>query len=892
MNSTFAGVIRRLYGDIKNFRPAQKSQAFALTTYVLTGCLVLAWPKTLSEFALLLVSNHIIDHVLRRLVFRDARPAAKGQILAPSVIIISCGTFLLLQGYSTWAYLIAGFIGVSSRYIFTVQGQPVFNPANLGVLSIALAFPMLGTSFSDQWVGRGDLIAYMILIGTITAFFANKIVLCATYVFAFAFFAWVRGILLGPEVTILTISSLLGASSILFVFHMMTDPRTSPPSRGGQALYAFALALLDITLRTKAILFPQLIALCAITIVYALYKWIRSAEFQLSLPILAKKLAPTLAFTAILVTGVKGGSIPTADPFYRFQNPAVPRGQLDFKFEDATSPLGIHFMHDVPDSDVPIQHNTRRRVMINSGVAVGDIDGDGFQDLFFTTMKHGDPNGLFRNIQGGRFENATREWGLSEDKNLQWPTAAAAFVDVNRDGKLDLFVAKKGCHTLYINSGKTFEDRTTEFGLSEICSHASSLAIFDFNLDGYPDIYIGNFLKPGPLTEKVPYRQYDIRWGATSYNREGGENIVLLNQRGSKFVDASKRVGANDVGLNWAAGVYDRNGDGLPDLYLANDFGIDTLYLNRGGQRFLDQTHRYLGRHTSRNSMSAEMGDIDGDGQMEIYATQMSRLGSPIGKNLLWQKHPLETPTRPEWMVNIAPSIKVDQCGWGWGAKFADVDNDGGLDLFVVNGYFHGTKQRPYWYHFFTYSNLPAFVRTGPLIDYSLDAFSLADNQPNCLFLNRGLEADWPDVAIDAGITDVLNGRGLATLDLNNDGAIDFAIANHMAEPKIYLNRPQHQRPWVGVDLRSKCHLPILGAKLELACGGKRQLREIYPTNGFNSQSDTRVHFGLGDCSETTLELRVTSPYNGETSSHPVQVGRYNRVIARDTCPPEASASK
>lgn len=159
MNSTFAGVIRRLYGDIKNFRPAQKSQAFALTTYVLTGCLVLAWPKTFSEFALLLVSNHIIDHVLRRLVFRDARPAAKGQILAPSVIIISCGTFLLLQGYSTWAYLIAGFIGVSSRYIFTVQGQPVFNPANLGVLSIALAFPMLGTSFSDQWVGRGDLIA-------------------------------------------------------------------------------------------------------------------------------------------------------------------------------------------------------------------------------------------------------------------------------------------------------------------------------------------------------------------------------------------------------------------------------------------------------------------------------------------------------------------------------------------------------------------------------------------------------------------------------------------------------------------------------------------------------------------------------------------------------------
>lgn len=499
-------------------------------------------------------------------------------------------------------------------------------------------------------------------------------------------------------------------------------------------------------------------------------------------------------------------------------------------------------------------------------------------------MKSGQVNGLFRNIQGQRFEDVTQAWGLGEDQNTEWPTSAAAFVDINRDGRLDLFVARLGCHGLFINTGKKFEDRSQEFGLDRVCTHAASVAILDFNLDGFPDIYVGNFLKPGPLKDGKPYRQYDLRWGATSYNRDGGENLLLLNQEGTRLFDAARELRVNDVGLNWAVGIYDRNGDGFPDLYLANDFGIDTLYINRHGLRFMDHTQHFLGRHTSRNSMSAEMGDVDGDGEMEIYATQMSRLGSPIGKNLLWKKNPEETPERPAWMVNIAPQLNIDKCGWGWGAKFADVDNDGAIDLLVANGSFQGTKKKPYWFQLFTYQNLPSFIRTGPYINYSLDSFSLADEQPNCLFMNKGMGQEWPDVATQVGITDLLNGRGVATLDLNNDGALDFAIANHIAEPKIYLNHPAHRRPWVGVEVRSACHRPVLGTKLQLSCQDNRQTREIYPTNGFNAQSDGRVHFGLGNCRDQDLKVELLSPYSGKKSEHAVKVGQYNVLILNEGC--------
>ena len=173
IGSKLTGLWSHVLGEIKRFQLAQKSQVFAHLTYVFAGCFLLAWPKTLIEFFTLAAFNHTLDHILRRFVFPDARPGAKSQILSPSIIIISGGVFLLLQGYSIWGYLLAGAIGVSSRYIFTINKHPVFNPANIGVLSVTLVFPALGSSFSDQWVGRGDLIAYMVIIGTLTAFFAQ-----------------------------------------------------------------------------------------------------------------------------------------------------------------------------------------------------------------------------------------------------------------------------------------------------------------------------------------------------------------------------------------------------------------------------------------------------------------------------------------------------------------------------------------------------------------------------------------------------------------------------------------------------------------------------------------------------------------------------------------------
>ncbi|MDZ4081658.1 MAG: CRTAC1 family protein, partial [Bdellovibrionales bacterium] len=871
--------ITATFGNFRNyfgtFYKAQHFQIAALLFYVFVGALVLNWPKTLDQFFLMLASNMAIDYLLRRFVFPNVRSYPKGQLISPSIIIISCGTFLLTQGYSTWAYIVAGAIGVSTRYLFTIQGHPIFNPANIGVLSISLAFPMLGSSFSDQWVGHFHLIAFMIAMGLATAFFAKKLVLCLAYVAFFLLFAWLRTFFFLPEVMILTMASLLGAPSVLFLFHMMTDPRTSPPEARGQLFYGAALAGTDLFLRTKAILFPQLIALAVITIGYAVVKGLQSKKPN----VLRQTFFATLCIAAILTAGVLQRSLPFSDPFYAFQKEANASLPISFQYHDVTSEMGITFNHDIYNSKVPIQKAQGIRFHPSAAVAVADINGDGFYDLFFTTMKDGQPNALYLNDGGKRFKDVTKEWGLETDTNTPWPSAAANFLDIDNDGDKDLFIARAGCHSLYVNVGGRFEDQSAAAGIDQFCSHARAVNYLDFNLDGRLDIYVGNFLKPGILSERGSYADFDVRVGATNYNREGGDNFLFANTTSGgagsgsgggspRFTEIAKEFRINDPGLNWAIGVMDKNGDFFPDLYLANDFGVDTFYINSFGRKFSDLTSQVIGRHTSRNSMSVETADFDGDLEIDIYATQMSRLGSPIGKNLLWNSK----------MQNIAPQLNADKCGWGWGAKFFDPNNDGNLDLLVANGYFKGTEKKPYWYQLFTLLNLPAFLREGHLIDYPIDRFSLADEQPNCLFLNEGPGKPLVDVAKQVGITDLYNGRGAATVDFDNDGRMDFVIANHMGPPVLYHNRPNsdsigNKANWFGVQLKSRCHKPIEGTKVFATCAGKTFFRELYPANGFNAQSDDRIHFGLGDCAQTEIAVETFSPYTKTAVKHTLKTG-------------------
>lgn len=878
--TTLASTAITLRGHFKTFYRAQNFQIFALLLYVFLGALWLKWPKTLDQFFLMVISNHAIDYVLRRFIFPNVRSYPKGQLISPSILIISCGTFLLTQGYSTWAYILAGAIGVSTRYLFTIQGHPIFNPANIGVLSISLAFPMLGSSFSDQWVGHANLISFMLLMGLATAYFANKLALCLSYVCCFLLFAWIRSFFFLPDVMILTMASLVGAPSLLFLFHMITDPRTSPPTAMGQLPYGAVLAGTDLVLRTKAILFPQLIALAVITIGYAIVKGIASKKTNF----LKHSLLATAGLSAILVAGVWQRSLPTSDPYYGYQKKAETPGPLGFKFKDVTQDLGINFQHSIHHSTVPVQRAQDRRFHASAAVAVTDLNNDGYYDLFFTTMEGGKTNALYLNEKGTKFRDVTAEWGLDADKNDPWPATAALFLDIDNDGDQNLFIARAGCHSLFNNVGGKFEDHSESSGINSYCTHGRAANFLDFNLDGRLDIYVGNFLKPGELSERKPYKDYDIRIGATNYNREGGENLLFANLGGEKFTELAREFSINDPGLNWAIGILDTDDDFFPDVYLANDFGVDTFYFNKFGRKFVDQTRSLIGRHTSRNSMSVETADFDGDGSIDIYATQMSRLGSPIGKNLLWiggEGH--------RRMVNIAPQLRADKCGWGWGAKFIDPDNDGDLDLIVANGYFSGTEKKPYWYQFFTLQNLPAFIREGHLIDYSIDRFSLADEQPNCLFLNPGKGLPMVDVAVESGITDLANGRGVASVDFDNDGRMDFVIANHMASPIVYHNLPPEgsstsPQNWIGVKLKSRCHKPVFGTKVYATCDGNRQFRELYPANGFNSQSDERLHFGLGSCSEKSVKVETISPYTKKPTQHSLKPNTYNSVQIDDGC--------
>lgn len=890
---TVTNTINRYVADyFGGFYKAQYFQVAALMFYVIVGPLVLKWPKTLDIFLGLAVFNHLLDFVLRRFIFKNTRQYPKGQIISPSILIITGGTFLLVQGYSNWAYLLAGAAGVSSRYLINIHGQPVFNPANLGVLTISLGFPALGSSFADQWVGQTHLIAFMVAIGLATVTFAKKLPQVLAYAGFFLLFTWIRGLFMAAAVTPLTMASLLGAPSILFFCHMMTDPRTSPPGVRGQILFGFCLAAFDIVLRTKQILFPQLIALALLTLLYAVVKLFLSKE-----PAIAFQSAnlrhsgirvafASLFFGGLVWAGVSQGPIPLKDPFYSFQEPAGTPPPLNFKFIDKTKDFGLNFTHELPRSVLPNGESQMKFRMVTASVSVGDFDNDGFYDLFFTTMGPDQVNGLYRNLNGRGFEDVTHQWGLADDINKKWPSTGAVFLDIDNDGDQDLVVIRAGCHSLYENTGKHFEDVSEQSGFGSYCSDATAVNFLDYNLDGYLDVYIGNYRQPGILADRLPFNKFEFRIGKTSYNRDGGPNFLLKNLGNGKFKNIAFETNVADTGLNLAIGITDKNADFYPDIYLGNDWGVDNFYFNRGGSQFEDMTWRLLARHTSRNSMSAEMADIDGDGKLEIYATQFPRIGSPIGKNVLWRDS-----KSGERMVNVAQKLQVDKCGWGWGAKFFDPNNDGKLDLIVANGNFGGTTNKQMWFPLFTYYTLPQSIRESGLVEYSIDQFALADKQPNCLFLHGEEGKPFVDVALAAGITDLDNGRGLATVDFNNDGRMDFVIANHMSNPIFYENQPvpidtknRDSDRWVGVKLTSVCNKPVVGTKIYLTCGENSFFKELYPANGFDSQSDDRLHFGLGNCADEKVTIKTVSPYGQKEIEHTVLPNRYTTLNLKMDC--------
>jgi len=512
------------------------------------------------------------------------------------------------------------------------------------------------------------------------------------------------------------------------------------------------------------------------------------------------------------------------------------------------------------------------------GVAVGDLDQNGFPDLYFTANQGA--NALYMNRGNYRFENISREAGVEDTGG--W-TAGSAFADVNADGLLDIYVCKAGKvpvderrNKLFINNGVTeesrypsFTEQAAQFGLDDP-GYCTQPVFFDYNMDGLLDLFIVNY-------NTRNFQGFDLAAIRNEKDPYAGDKLYRNNGDGT-FSDVSEEAGIFQypIGFGLSATVSDLNEDGLPDIYVTNDFmERDYMYINQGDGTFRDEI---LARTdvTSYFSMGSDIADINNDGLPDIMVTDMrpwdyerrQRFKMPdysITDQLLangyHQKNMRNTLqlNRGEGVFSeIGRLAGVKETDWSWSTLLADFDNDGHKDLYVTNGF-------PRYYTDLDYLNNILWkeypdedLPDNASIKYELVQQMKEVELQNKAFLNRG-NLQYEEVTDRWGLKGVTASSGGMYVDLNNNGALDLVINNFNREPSVYKNNAflQNGNNYVKIRLRGTAENWYgIGSKITLKNqNGEVFFQEMYLSRGFQSSADPVLHFGVGKSAAIDIEV-------------------------------------
>jgi hypothetical protein len=526
--------------------------------------------------------------------------------------------------------------------------------------------------------------------------------------------------------------------------------------------------------------------------------------------------------------------------------------QKDLKNVDAhvapdTKNLPGHVAPDVTS----VQGHFNLQTIMGGGIAVGDVDGDGYPDLYLT----GEELGRLYLNQGkrapGKFVDATERYGLPTDLKDGHGTL---FFDLEGDGDLDLLVLRSDHPSaLFRNDGGKFTDVAKELGFVTIRG-AHVAHVFDFDQDGDLDIYVGYYGAHAANASGGAQRSVPALDG-----RNGSPNQLWRND-GDKFVEIGKQAKVDDVGWTLAVGSFDHDGDGDLDLFLANDFGADVFYENNGDGTFKDITDAT--RTGDRGSgMNVEFGDVNRDGRWDIYVTNIDMFSKNIKvifprdettisideqltrafQYLSGNKLHVWTPQgyRAEENLRFEPKDR----GWGWDAAFFDYDNDGDDDLYITNGWING---------------------------------SYAGNQKNQMYLNHEgflfLAPESSDEAFPG------NTRSVAAIDLDLDGDIDLVVNNFRQPPRVLLNTQRSGNRYIQLSLVGKGKNPrAFGATATIMVEGKPVLRQLSGGRGYLSQGDIAITAGVGKAAAVDVELR----WPDGTKTRHANLGTNKRHILR-----------
>lgn len=513
--------------------------------------------------------------------------------------------------------------------------------------------------------------------------------------------------------------------------------------------------------------------------------------------------------------------------------------------------IGINFRHECPELDPKLNNIAPQIASMGAAVSIVDVDNDGWNDIYFTNSRTGSSNVLYHNLHNGKFEDIAPQMGLADvNQKGTGVSMGAVWGDFDNDGFEDLFLYKWGKPELFHNiGGKKFVNITEGSGLPDWVN-ANCAIWFDFDNDGKLDLFLGGYYNENIDLSHITTTK--IMPESFRYANNGGRKYLFKNLGNGKFKDVTAEYGLTSTKWVLAAGAADLNGDGYPELYVADDYNVDELYINQKGQRFIERGKQAGIGNIPKSGMSVSFGDINDNGTLGIYTTNITEPGVLIQGNNYWQ--PKTASGGSPSFVNLAQLSGIENAGWSYGAQFGDLNNDGYMDLYAANGFISGKKGTSYWYDYSKVTGGNASIIGDAANWPDMQGKSQSGYQQNKIWLNNS-SGLFEDVSDKVCPYTTFDSRAVAMADLWNRGVLDVVVANQNNVPLIYKNNSQNANHFLDVDLHGTLsNADAIGAKVELDWDGKKQMQIVSGGIGFSAQNQHRIHFGIG---KTTKADRI-----------------------------------
>ena len=531
---------------------------------------------------------------------------------------------------------------------------------------------------------------------------------------------------------------------------------------------------------------------------------------------------------------------------------------------------GLNFINNMPDS-LAAYIFKYEYAFNGGGVAIGDINNDKLPDIYFSGTF--DRNRLYLNLGNMKFKDITDQAGVDGGAGLK---TGVTMADVNADGLLDIYVCKSGhfpnpayrANALYINKGNmTFKEEGAQYGLQDI-SYSTQSYFADFDTDGDLDMFLVNH--PLGWDKKHNLDASDDGYGnlkaIEDTTRFNVSDRLYINENG-RFTDRTVAYGVDNIAFGLAAAIYDANGDGFPDIYVANDYSApDYLYINQNGKRFVNQANQAF-RHIPNSSMGCDVFDANNDGNFDLFVNDMMPekddrmkvtrsivknydahlLGRKLGYHDQFRFNTFQLSNGDGQYSDIALLTGTYATDWSWAVLGEDFDYNGYQDIFITNGYLKDIFHQDYLKY-----EMDSLVKNTPAnqVTKAWSQLTKPVKLNNYFYANNG-QLSFDNVSAVWAKERPSFSNGAAYSDLDNDGDLDIVVNNLNDNAFLMKNTIMEKtKPnYLSITLQGdKGNANGIGSEVTVYfADGSLQKKLCQPGRGFYSCVDTRVHFGLSN---------------------------------------------